>query len=221
MSSMQAAVRSAQSIAYDWLKDHVSAVPRTEGIFLSESEIAAATSTSRTPVREALLRLETEGFVQIIPKRGIYVPAISDEEMAAAMEARVLLEDWCVRRAAPLGADLAGELDRLVEEQTALTDDPVAFIEADRRFHRAIVAQAGNPVVADFYESLRERQVRMGLSALASSAERVQVVLREHRAIVDGIRAHDPELAATALKAHLASTLHTLHRLPSAGRGQR
>lgn len=218
---MQAVPRSAQAIAYDWLKEHVSAVPRTEGIFLSESEIAAATSTSRTPVREALLRLETEGFVQIIPKRGIYVPAISDEEMAAAMEARVLLEDWCVRRAAPLGAELADELDRLVEEQTALVDDPIAFIEADRGFHRAIVAQAGNPVVADFYESLRERQVRMGLSALASSAERVQVVLTEHRAIVDGIRAHDPDLAAAALQAHLASTLHTLHRLSSAGRGQR
>jgi DNA-binding GntR family transcriptional regulator len=221
MSSMQGPPRSAQAIAYDWLKDHVSAVPRTEGVFLSESEIATATSTSRTPVREALLRLETEGFVQIIPKRGIYVPAISDEEMAAAMEARVLLEDWCIRRAAPLGDELADELDRLVAEQSALTGDAVAFIEADRGFHRAIVARAGNPVVADFYESLRERQVRMGLSALASSAERVQIVLAEHRAIVDGIRALDPERAAAALQAHLASTLDTLHRLSAAGRRQR
>jgi DNA-binding GntR family transcriptional regulator len=215
MSSMQAAGRggSAQSVAYEWLKNHISALPRTESVFLSETEIAAAAKTSRTPVREALLRLETEGFVQIIPKRGIYVPAIRDDEVAAAMEARQLLEDWCIRRSATIADGLVDDLDRLIDEQAGLTEDPVRFIEADRAFHRAIVNRAGNPVIAGFYESLRERQVRMGLSALASSSSRTEMVLAEHRAIVDALRTGDPETAAASLEVHLASTLQTLNRL--------
>lgn len=214
MSGMQGPRGSAQTVAYEWLKDHISSLPRAEGVFLSESEVAAATNVSRTPVREALLRLETEGFVQIIPKRGIYVPAIGDDEVAAAMEARELLEDWCVRRAVSR-ADIADELHRLIDTQTGLTDDPVAFIEADRAFHRAIVRRAGNPVVAGFYESLRERQVRMGIAALAASPERTSVVLAEHRAIADAVHSGDPEAAAESVRAHLASTLSTLHRLAS------
>jgi DNA-binding GntR family transcriptional regulator len=157
--------------------------------------------------------LETEGFVQIIPKRGIYVPAISDDDVAAAMEARQLLEDWCIRRAAPLADEVATDLDRLIDEQATLTGDPVRFIEADRAFHRAIVTLAGNPVVLGFYESLRERQVRMGLSALASATSRTKVVLEEHRAIVAALRSGDSDAAAAAMQAHLSSTQQTLSRL--------
>lgn len=216
MSSMQPSngVRqSAQAVAYEWLKQHILSLPRTESAFLSESEIATQANTSRTPVREALLRLEVEGYVQIIPKRGIYVPAISDDEVSAAMEARQLLEDWAVRVAAPLGEQLADELDALIDEQAGLASDAVAFIEADRAFHRAIITRAGNPVVLGFYESLRERQVRMGLSALASSTRRTDVVLEEHRAIVDAIRVADPDAASEAVERHLVSTLATLRSM--------
>lgn len=204
---------SAQEVAYEWLKDHICGLPRTDSVFLSESEIAAATNTSRTPVREALLRLETEGFVQIIPKRGIFVPAISDSEVTAAMEARQLLEDWCVRQSSAFADTLVPELERLLDEQAGLAGDPVGFIAADRAFHRAIVVRAGNPVVTGFYESLRERQVRMGLSALAAEQGRHATVLDEHTAIVAALRTGDPEASAVALREHLASTLHTLNRL--------
>ena len=215
MSGVQAAGAraSAQEVAYEWLKRHISGLPRTDSVFLSESEIAAAANTSRTPVREALLRLETEGFVQIIPKRGIFVPAISDADVNAAMEARQLLEDWCVRQSAAFAETLVPQLDRLLGEQAGFAGDPVGFIEADRAFHRAIVVQAGNPVVTGFYESLRERQVRMGLSALAAEKGRLATVLDEHKAIVDALRTGDPEASAAALREHLASTLNTLNRL--------
>jgi DNA-binding FadR family transcriptional regulator len=94
-----------------------------------------------------------------------------------------------------------------------MVDDPVGFIEADRAFHRAIVVQAGNPVLTGFYESLRERQLRMGLTALAAEPGRPAVVLDEHAAIVAALRTGDPEAAALALREHLASTLHTRNRL--------
>lgn len=202
---------SAQDVAYQWLKEHVSSLPRHGGTFLSEAEVAKSTGTSRTPVREALLRLEAEGFLQIVPKKGVFVPPISDGEVRAVMQARELVEDWCVRRITPASEAFLTELERLVDEQQKAMDDPETFIERDRAFHRAIVRQAGNPVLAEFYESLRERQVRMGLRAVANADNRAHAVLAEHSAIVEAIRAGDPARARDALAGHLSSTLQVLH----------
>lgn len=202
---------SAQDVAYQWLKEHVSSLPRHGGTFLTEAEVAKATGTSRTPVREALLRLEAEGFLQIVPKKGVFVPPISDGEVRAVMQARELVEDWCVRRITPASEAFLTELERLITDQQKAIDDPVTFIECDRAFHRAIVRQAGNPVLGEFYESLRERQVRMGLRAVANEEDRAQAVLAEHAAIVEAIRTGEPARARDALAGHLSSTLQVLH----------
>jgi DNA-binding GntR family transcriptional regulator len=168
-------------------------------------------------VREAFVRLEAEGFLQILPKKGAYVPAISEPEVAAVMEARVLVEEWCARRAAQSDDNVVAELRVLLREQEHLRDDPVAFIERDREFHRALVRSAGNPFVADFYESLRDRQLRMGLHAIVAVAGRTGIVLAEHATIVDAIDARDPERAAAAMKEHLAKTLVALRAPERAG----
>lgn len=201
-------------MAYRWLKRHVAGLPRSVGTFLTEGEVAEATGTSRTPVREALLRLEAEGFLQILPKKGAFVPPISDFEVEAVMEARLLVEDWCARRAVGLAESLSAELTRLVARQEELQGSPAEFVECDREFHRTIVRAAGNPVLADFYETLRDRQLRMGLGAIAASQRRARVVLEEHSAIVAGVRSGDAVVTAAALEAHLAGTLEALH-LPS------
>lgn len=204
---------SAQDVTYEWLKRRISELPKDGGVFLSESEVAQAAGTSRTPVREALLRLETEGLLTIVPKKGAYIPPISDSEIQAVMEARGLVEDWCVRRIVPAGPSFIAELEAILAEQEALLDDAVGFIDRDRAFHRAIVRQAGNPVLAEFYESLRERQIRMGVRAVASEENRARTVLEEHGTIVRALADGD---AGEALAAHLASTLAVL-RLPLPG----
>ncbi|MGH3828770.1 MAG: GntR family transcriptional regulator [Pseudonocardiaceae bacterium] len=202
---------------YGWLKRHIATLPRHDGTFLTEAEVSAATGTSRTPVREALLRLKTEGLLQIVPKKGAYVPPITDAEVEAVMQARGLVEDWCVRRSAPYAESLPLELARLVRRQEELQDTAVAFIECDQEFHRTIVRAAGNPVLADFYESLRERQLRMGLRAIATSQRQTRMVLAEHTAIIDGVRSGDPAAAAAAVAAHLANTMAAL-RMPAVSR---
>jgi len=87
---------------------------------------------------------------------------------------------------------------------------PLAFIELDREFHRAIVRAANNPILADFYESLRDRQTRMGLHAIATSERRMAGVLAEHKAIAEGVRSGDAERAAASMAAHLAATMAVL-----------
>ncbi|MGA8114671.1 MAG: GntR family transcriptional regulator [Actinocatenispora sp.] len=223
MSSLQnvgGRIGSARDVTYKWLKQHIAELPRDGGVFLSESEVAQAAGTSRTPVREALLRLQTEGLLTIVPKKGAYVPPISDNEIQSVMQARGLVEDWSVRHVVPAQPSFIGELERIVAEQETLIDDPVAFIDRDRAFHRAIVRQAGNPVLAEFYESLRERQIRMGLRAVANEENRARTVLAEHTAIVRSLAVGDADSVCAALAAHLESTLSAL-RLPVAAEWDR
>lgn len=212
---------SAQDSTYHWLKTHIAALPRSEGTFLTEHEIATAAGTSRTPVREALLRLETEGLVQIVPKKGAFVPPISEGDVADVMEARHLVEDWSVRRLTSAHKSLTPELSALVDdlnsliaEQEEVVEDAVAFIDLDRVFHRTIVEATGNTVLAAFYESLRDRQVRMGMQAVATSKDRSRRVLGEHQAIVRALRSRNTDRVAAAVRTHLDNTLGVLRNAP-------
>jgi DNA-binding GntR family transcriptional regulator len=202
--------QAAQDVVFAWLKKHVVSLPRTDGTFLTEAEVCRATGMSRTPVREALLRLEAEGFLQIVPKKGAFVPPIGEREVEAIMQARALIEDFCVRRAVDSAEMLAPELDRLLAEQDKHQKSPVEFIELDREFHRAIVRAAGNPVLADFYETLRDRQIRMGIYAITASAQRMDGVMVEHQAIAEGVGSRNADRAAAATADHLTKTLAAL-----------
>jgi DNA-binding GntR family transcriptional regulator len=201
---------AAQDIIFRWLKHHVLTLPRHEGTFLTEGEVCRATGSSRTPVREAFLRLEADGFLKIMPKKGAYVPPITEADVESIMQARGVVEDFCVRAASALREHVAGELERQISRQDGQQDNPLAFIECDRDFHRVIVGAAGNPVLADFYESLRDRQVRMGVRAIATSEQRIGAVLTEHRAIVEAIRSGAADRAAAAMAEHLNRTLSAL-----------
>lgn len=212
--SRSAKPQAAQDLVFAWLKKHIVSLPRTDGTFLTEAEVCRATGMSRTPVREALLRLEAEGFLQIVPKKGAFVPPITEREVEAIMQARAVVEDFCVRRAVHFAEVLAPELDRLLAEQDKQQKSPLEFIELDREFHRAIVRAADNPILADFYETLRDRQMRMGIYAITASAQRIDNVMVEHRAITEGVRSRDADQAATATAEHLTKTLAAL-RLPS------
>jgi DNA-binding GntR family transcriptional regulator len=206
--------QAAQDLVFAWLKKHIVSLPRTNGTFLTEAEVCRAIGMSRTPVREALLRLEAEGFLQIVPKKGAFVPPITEREVEAIMQARALIEDFCVRRAVHFADLLAPELDRLLAEQDKQQKTPLEFIELDREFHRAIVRAADNPVLACFYETLRDRQMRMGIYAITASAQRMDSVMVEHRAIAEGVRSRSADQAASATAEHLTKTLAAL-RLPS------
>ena len=211
-SSREVPFLNAQDSTYRAVKNRIAALPRNEGVFLTEGEIANEFGVSRTPVREALLRLEVEGLLKIMPKKGAFVPPLSDAEVEATMTARLLVERWAAVQAAGAGQAIEASLTALLEEQVELLslDDTGDFIEADRRFHRAIVQVAGNPVLGDFYESLRDRQIRMGLRAVASRPDRGKQVIEEHTAIVKALSAGDAAAAEKAVETHLASTLAAL-----------
>jgi DNA-binding GntR family transcriptional regulator len=196
---------------YEWLKERISALPRDEGTFLTEAEVARLTGASRTPVRESLMRLESEGLVERIPKRGAFVPPLSDSEIRQVMRAREMIELWGVDQFLSAGrTEALDELDAVLAEQEASAEDHKRFIDLDSDFHHVIVAASGNQVIAHFHGELRDRQVRMGLHAVKVSEYRTGIILAEHRRIVDGLRRSDAAHARTATSDHLARTLHVM-----------
>jgi DNA-binding GntR family transcriptional regulator len=198
---------------YRWLKRHIGTIPRDVGVIISEAEVIEGAGIGRTPAREALQRLEAEGHLRIIPRKGIYIAPISDAEMRYLIDARRAVERWSGEEVAARHLLEDGTLAALVAEQDSRLADPESFIESDRAFHEAIVTAAGNPIMSAFYEQLRDRQVRLGLAAIVRESGRAAAALDEHRAIADAIRAGDLAATRAAISEHLDSTLSAaLHR---------
>ncbi len=175
------------------------------GVLLTEGELALAVGVSRTPVREALLRLETEGLLKLYPKKGALVLPVSAQEIADVVETRLLVEEFTVRRAVPAPPALLDRLTELLEElrRYAAQGDLAAMMAADRCFHAEIVRGAGNQILSRLYDQLRDRQLRMGVALLHAHPDRVERTLAEHAEILDALRAGDREAAAAAVRGHI------------------
>ncbi|MFD9724164.1 GntR family transcriptional regulator [Streptomyces sp. NPDC059072] len=175
------------------------------GTLLTEGELAEAVGVSRTPVREALLRLETEGLLKLYPKKGALVLPVSAQEINDVLETRLLIEEFTVRRAVPAPPGLLDRLAGLIEEQRrhAAAGDLPAMTAADRAFHAEIVAATGNQILGRLYDQLRDRQLRMGVAVLHAHPERLERTLTEHTEILDALRAGDADTAAAAVRGHI------------------
>lgn len=199
-------VASAPDRAYRWLKEQIVSLPWERDAFLTEKQVADASGLSRTPVREAILRLEAEGFVRRVPHKGAYVPAITDADVDHLMQARRVIEEWSVGQMIGSGHDAISQLATVVHRQEEIISDPIDFIAADLEFHLTIVGSSRNPLLLDFYNSLRDRQVRMGIMAIVQDTSRADQVLHEHRAIVAALEAGDIDRSTAAIHAHLDTT---------------
>ncbi|WP_328969476.1 GntR family transcriptional regulator [Streptomyces sp. NBC_00239] len=175
------------------------------GSLLTEGELAEAVGVSRTPVREALLRLETEGLIRLYPKKGALVLPVSVQEITDVVETRRLVEEYTARRAVPAPPALLERLEELLSSQRehAGAGDLAAFAVADRCFHAEIVRSAGNEILSRLYDQLRDRQLRMGVAVMHMHPDRIDRNLTEHTEIYEALRAGDPDRAAAAVLAHL------------------
>lgn len=205
---------TATSRAYDHVKQAILDRAYPGGALLSEGEIAGEVGVSRTPVREALLRLEAEGLVRLYPKRGALVLPVSPQEITDVLETRELVETFTAGRAG-LGPELAGELDRLLAAMTqhAEAGDAKEFAHADRCFHRTIVAAAGNEILTQLYDALRDRQLRMA-RLTAGDPGRTADAIREHTEILAAVRSGDRRRVRAAIHRHLQTTGAALHGRP-------
>lgn len=184
------------------------------GMLLTEGELAEAVGVSRTPVREALLRLEAEGLLKLYPKKGALVLPVAAQEITDVVETRLLVEEHAVRKTSvPVRTDLIARLDELLHEQRAhaASGDLAAFALSDRGFHAEIVKSTGNEILTRLYDQLRDRQLRMGVAVMHAHPDRIAKNITEHTEIMEALRAGDADAAAGAVHQHVTWVGHLVH----------
>lgn len=174
---------------------------------LREVEIADRLRLSRTPVREALRRLEADGIVEHRPRMGAVLRRLSHPEMVELYEMRLVLE----RTAAELAAKHAvsaetDELARLNEAIAGAVAAPARAAALNQQFHRCLHLAARNRFLLEAARALNNALLLLGPTTLAD-ADRIATVCRQHQAIIDAVRAGDGKAAGAAAEAHLQTSL--------------
>ncbi|MFC4116057.1 GntR family transcriptional regulator [Nonomuraea zeae] len=206
---------SAAHTAYAVTKELILSGELPGGSLISEGEIAERVKVSRTPVREAFLRLESEELLALHPKRGAVVMPVPPGEAADVLELRLALERAAAERIAGTGLpdEHQERMRDLLRRQRALAGvaDVGGFADADESFHRCIVEASGNRLAGRFYATLGDRQRRMSITALRLRPERLALLADEHEALLELLCAGDSSAFASALLDHLRATHGSPH----------
>lgn len=199
------APQSARDRVYEWVRDEIIKGTLAPGRFLDEVWISELVGTSRTPVREAFHRLNSERFIDLLPRRGAQVRSVTARELEEVYASRRLIEGHAARELCLADAGAPRQLDELAGqmEDAGREQDWFAVARLDRRFHRTIVDAHGNSILTELYDALRSRQQRVAVRALQIRPQRVPEIDRQHRAIIDALARNDVDGVATLLDEHL------------------
>ncbi|MDR6772118.1 GntR family transcriptional regulator [Azospirillum sp. BE72] len=187
------------------LRAEIVSLRRKPGDPIAEKQIAEAYGVSRTPVREAVLRLADEGLIEIFPQSGTFVARIPLEALPEAGVIRKVLERATVRFAAERASRSQIAALRACLEQQREVDaagDANGFHQADETFHALITEMAGYP---GFWTIIQQAKVQLDRCRRLTLPVpgRMRTVIAEHEAIVEAIAAHDPDRAERSLILHL------------------
>jgi DNA-binding GntR family transcriptional regulator len=206
--------------AYETLKEKIIVGFFLPGQYLNEAAISDQLGYGRTPVHQALQRLQVEGLVEVVPRKGVIIQPDSAGQIIEILDARIVVESELVRGAAKHATrDGLHDLERILlnEPRSSAGASIDLFIDKDRAFHAKIAAMSGNAVLGDFARTLHERSIRYWLLMMWQTLDTVATE-REHRAILQAIRKHNPAAASKAMRAHLLSLRSRLTQLQRSGR---
>ena len=177
-----------------------------------EIQLADEMGVSRTPVREAIRRLELEGFVVMVPRKGAYVAGLSINDVEEVYEIRTVLETLAVRLAAQRmqPADYA-QLDELSEKMRATWQEGNVdnWVSLDASFHELLYKFSRNERLVAMMNNIMEQLSRYRIISLANVEVRHNS-LSEHQELIEALKRHDSEAAATAVAMHIENTKQSL-----------
>ncbi len=199
--------RPLTAIAYDDIKGRILSLELRPGQFLNEATLCELTGLGRMPVHQAIHRLQAEGLIEVIPRKGLVVRSDSLNDVLELLEARMAIEPNAAALAAErIGKDRIGELRALLARSRGLIarNQRAAYRVLDRAFHVAIVEGAGNRILAATMRPLHDRSdLIWGLRVMPDEA--LGITQREHEAVLGAIVARDARAARDAMHAHLTS----------------
>lgn len=200
--------------AYERLKHEIITCHYKPGECLNESQLSEALSIGRTPIHHAINKLQTQGLVEVLPRKGIVIRPVSLDEIMDINDIRLVNEVECVRLGAEriMDEEIA-ELDAILErsEAAAQKRDVKALMLLDRDFHGCLARASRNRILAEFLGLIHERSLRTWFISL-NDAQHLKEVFDEHFLIVEALRTRNPDRAMAAMSAHLQSTARNLDR---------
>jgi DNA-binding GntR family transcriptional regulator len=196
----------------DALRSAIVSGELAAGRLYSVQDLAESLGVSRTPVREALIKLASKGMVRFERNRGVRILQSTPRDLEEVFELRLLLEVPAARLAVARMksadvAELRTCLDRMIS--AADSGDEQNLMEHDRRFHSVILEAAGNQRLAAFVDSLRDLVLTRGVST-AGTSRTLHDIANEHGPILAMIEARDADGAASALRSHVLHTAQLL-----------
>ena len=187
---------------YEVIKTGILTGEYKSGTVLNERKLSADLGISRTPVREALLMLEQDGWLQAETYKGTVVRKFDEKYFHEILEIRKCLELLAIRNAIPR------ILEQIQREQTEVLKEyeDNAFILVDRKFHKYIYELSGNEelvhLLANYYDIFRF----LGMRAVTGSKQRQLTTLTEHQSILDALKKKDTDAAVAAMITHMEQT---------------
>ena len=219
--------KSLASGVYERIKAEIFDFSLLPGDRFTETEVAARVGVSRTPVREALYRLEREGYIDVSARNGWSVKPFDFTLFENLYDVRVVLELAAVRKLCEAGGE--PDLEQLSQIWLVRPEervrDPEAVCELDEHFHRQLLLATGNEEMARVHREVSER-IHIIRRLDFTQAPRIDATYEEHAAILDRVLRRDAVEAERLLKAHIERSKAvvrqiTLHRLHSARPQQR
>ena len=208
LAATSADTGSAAERAYDYTKDAIIRGELAPSAMISENLVCEALGISRTPVHEAFLRLDVEGFLTLASRKGAVVRPMSPQESLDVLEMREAVESSAAARAIAEGrhGELSAELERLLAEQSAALDagELDRFVIADDEFHHAVVVASRNPVALQFSGILHDRQQRLRHQLYRVAPAQITTGLAQHRQLAAAVGAGDAAAYRAVLLEHVS-----------------
>lgn len=197
---------SKQNQIYDQLKEDIINGKYDGGTFLQESDLCAMFGVSRTPVREALIRLSNNRFIEIIPNRGAFIPQMTISDIKELYELRVANDGMAAYLfAAVANPEIIEEMQQSVSREDAFlkAQDFVSVHQEEIHFHALYINNCGNKRLIGVIDSVSNQILRvMRLAAEKQSEHPLNNSLRYHKELIEAVRAHDQEKARAIMEAH-------------------
>lgn len=194
--------------AYQQIRRQIIQLELAPGDVLREHELQERLDIGRTPIREALQRLAREHFIQVIPRRGMFVTSIDVAELSTLLETRFVLEPYAARLAAARGtAEQWEEMAQVLDDSVLSTPHPLPardLLAADRRCHEIMWEAAANRFLLDTLDMLYAQSDRLWHLYLSDVTDMSHAVT-EHRDILDALRIGDGDRVAELVERHIHS----------------
>ena len=190
--------------AYQLIKKKVITLELPPSAVIDEHNLMQQLDLGRTPIREALQRLDSEGLVTVVPRRGTFVSDVSVTDLQKIFEMRIILEGFCARLAAQrITEDHIEKMESVLRDLEDLQDgNPSTLISIDKRFHKLLYRAADNEFLTETLDRLYDVSLRLWYLVL-NRLDDVRDAIEQHREVLNALKEGDAARAETLVQAHI------------------